>query len=769
VTINTALGTETLLASPSVAATATGTFSGTPAAGQAITIVNGANATVITATTGASTTATGSFTFATNAESYCSHADSGVTIGNVVYYFMTDLTAGLHGVSYCYSCEYDEGNNTCTDTPTSQTSNVLVGATEVETAQNLAAAINLAGNGACATTSVGYYGAGGGTCYWEPNGANKFVTAVAANNVVTLTATAAGAAGNCTPGAYPGGCQTGYGWANLTNSATYTGIGPNTFGGLSGGAGGSNSCTAWPNATFMTDANTTTEATNLAGVISACPAASGVTATSLGNTVTVTARTMGAAGNNIALGTNNVSATFATGSVSIITDPNDWPCPENGTVTIGATVYGPFNCGGLTGVNQPVQYYGGASAAQDEAGTAMNFEAVVNNNSAECQAPGACLAAGQTANAQVVATQATNYVNLTATIPGTGGNFTVSTDDATDFSVAGGNNGVNGSGAMTGFAWTASVGTPPCNGGGNNPCRLGGGVSGATTATSFATDGVPGDDATQLALAINTAPNPLNTGVTATAMGSAVTVTAPGACSNTLISTAPGFAWGAGSMAGGSNGVQSATGFVYWNGCNELPAGQIAGNIVASINANGALNANLTAINTSGPSCTANCSFTLNANANGAIYDYPLVTTFVDTTFFWSCPPGTPASAMCGGANGVVWTYQGPGNGQTTYGQPTGTSGIVADALDYPAWAAAHPYSLNQRITDSNGFTESTIKAGTSGGTTPVWCETAGCTTPDGSVTWGNVEPSPTANLYYGTLSGTGGNKGVKLTQKGLQ
>jgi hypothetical protein len=44
-----------------------------------------------------------------------------------------------------------------------------------------------------------------------------------------------------------------------------------------------------------------------------------------------------------------------------------------------------------------------------------------------------------------------------------------------------------------------------------------------------------------------------------------------------------------------------------------------------------------------------------------------------------------------------------------------------------------------------------------------------GCTTPDGAVTWKNVGPAATANIYFGTLNGTGGNKGVKLTQKGLQ
>jgi hypothetical protein len=72
-----------------------------------------------------------------------------------------------------------------------------------------------------------------------------------------------------------------------------------------------------------------------------------------------------------------------------------------------------------------------------------------------------------------------------------------------------------------------------------------------------------------------------------------------------------------------------------------------------------------------------------------------------------------PTSFLAGGTSAVTWTYQSASNGQTTAPEPTGSSGIIVD---------------------NDG-----IDAGE-------------------------------ANIYFGTLSGTGAtNSGVKMTQSGLE
>src|SRR5437762_36584 len=69
-----------------------------------------------------------------------------------------------------------------------------------------------------------------------------------------------------------------------------------------GGSNGSNTCSSSTSGTFAISTTNSTQASNLATAISACPVAAGVTASSSSSTTTVTARINGTAGNSISLG-----------------------------------------------------------------------------------------------------------------------------------------------------------------------------------------------------------------------------------------------------------------------------------------------------------------------------------------------------------------------------------------------------------------------------------------------------------------------------------
>jgi hypothetical protein len=92
-------------------------------------------------------------------------------------------------------------------------------------------------------------------------------------------------------------------------------------------------------------------------------------------------------------------------------------------------------------------------------------------------------------------------------------------------------------------------------------------------------------------------------------------------------------------------------------------------------------------------------------NAGAAGNSVPIGGTL--TGFTWN-----PTGYLAGGTSPLTWTYQSASNGQTTAPEPTGSSGIIVD-------------------NDGTGAGE--------------------------------------ANIYFGTLSGTGAtNSGVKMTQSGL-
>jgi hypothetical protein len=74
----------------------------------------------------------------------------------------------------------------------------------------------------------------------------------------------------------------------------------------------------------------------------------------------------------------------------------------------------------------------------------------------------------------------------------------------------------------------------------------------------------------------------------------------------------------------------------------------------------------------------------------------------------------------------------------------------------WPAWKPSNLYGVNQRVLDPSGNAQEVTTAGTSGTTAPVWNETLGGTTTDGSVVWtckGSYLPTSLAML--GTAAGT--------------
>ena len=94
-----------------------------------------------------------------------------------------------------------------------------------------------------------------------------------------------------------------------------------TWGAVTAGTAGSNTCTNSTTGTFAASNVIATLATNLAAAISACtPATTGVTAVGSGPVVTLTANTTGSSGNNIALGSKAPNFTWSGSTLSGGTD-----------------------------------------------------------------------------------------------------------------------------------------------------------------------------------------------------------------------------------------------------------------------------------------------------------------------------------------------------------------------------------------------------------------------------------------------------------------
>jgi len=76
--------------------------------------------------------------------------------------------------------------------------------------------------------------------------------------------------------------------------------------------------------------------------------------------------------------------------------------------------------------------------------------------------------------------------------------------------------------------------------------------------------------------------------------------------------------------------------------------------------------------------------------------------------------------------------------------------------MSYPSWQASTPYSTGMDIVDPSGNLQSVYTFGTSGATPPVWNDTVGGTTTDGTVVWVcECAYTPTGLSLSGTVSAT--------------
>jgi hypothetical protein len=79
-------------------------------------------------------------------------------------------------------------------------------------------------------------------------------------------------------------------------------------------------------------------------------------------------------------------------------------------------------------------------------------------------------------------------------------------------------------------------------------------------------------------------------------------------------------------------------------------------------------------------------------------------------------------------------------------------------SYSYPSWRPSTAYAIGQQIVDPAGNSQKVQTPGTSGTTAPVWNETVGGNTTDGTVLWSCEGPSIATELAVsGTASGTAG------------
>jgi hypothetical protein len=152
------------------------------------------------------------------------------------------------------------------------------------------------------------------------------------------------------------------------------------------------------------------------------------------------------------------------------------------TVQVGTTTY-TFETS-LTAVNQVLLVTSG-TPAQKQDRTAMNLEAAIDGNSAQCYTGAGCLYTGQAANTSVnvsATTLSTAEVLLYANTPGTVGDFTISSSNIADITASNAQNGQNGHDYIFMSVFAGDIGT--CTTGSYNGCVLSFDV---TTPSNFST------------------------------------------------------------------------------------------------------------------------------------------------------------------------------------------------------------------------------------------------------------------------------------------
>lgn len=153
-----------------------------------------------------------------------------------------------------------------------------------------------------------------------------------------------------------------------------------SWGGVTAGTAGTNTCPSSTTGTFATSNSVATLASNLAAAINACPVAAGVTAIAAGPVVTLTARIAGSTG-DCALGTTTSNLTWS----------------------------GPTMTGGTDGTTSGTTFaYWSGAAAVSTTQMAANIASAISQNT--------------TLQTVVTATSSGNIVTVTANMPGTAGN-----------------------------------------------------------------------------------------------------------------------------------------------------------------------------------------------------------------------------------------------------------------------------------------------------------------------------------------------------------
>jgi hypothetical protein len=343
-----------------------------------------------------------------------------------------------------------------------------------------------------------------------------------------------------------------------------------SWGAVSGGSAGTNTCGSSTSGTFATSASNNTLATNLAAALNACPAGAGLSAVSATNTVTVTDTTPGSfttftpgATNNASIfawggttaGTNGTQTCPSSTTGTYVTDASTTNLATNlasainacntahaavgvtaastgAAVTVSATTWG--TAGNAITVTPASGFFawGGGTLAGGVNGTTSATSFAVDNVIADNATNLATAINDNTATLGVTAAAAAGVVTVTASAPGTGGNSITVAD------------------TLNNFTWTAGT--------------LASGTDGATSGTStpptFAYwSGSNYLTSAQVASNIATAVNarPSFSGVlSATASGTGITYTAAaGSAGNAYSVSASSFSayTGTGTFSGGAN------------------------------------------------------------------------------------------------------------------------------------------------------------------------------------------------------------------------
>lgn len=388
------------ITAPNPSVTATVTTTTTPTNTGLLSLINtsGSSAPFLTTSTqGAFTlTSTAGSTIAgfSSGSGACTSSTAGtLNVNSTPATMASYLAAAINSCTTSYpavgaTASANAGAVTITDTtPGSSSTTLSLGGTATNFAWSSVTAGSLGTNG-CSSATTGTFATGS-------------TTAVVASNIA--------AAINSCNSSYPAvGVIANYASGNSTFTVTSPAPGPFlaesgsnlsglfSWGSVVTGTAGTNTCTSSTSGTFATSSSATTLASNLATAISFCPAAAGITATSSGAVVTVTARTVGSSGNSIAIADGLSNFT--------------WSGPDLSGGTDGTTSGTTF------------AYWSGAAAASMTQ-LAANIATAINANT--------------TLGTLVSATPVGSQVIVTALMPGTVGNTYATTASLTGFTWTG--------------------------------------------------------------------------------------------------------------------------------------------------------------------------------------------------------------------------------------------------------------------------------------------------------------------------------------------